>query len=352
MKTGARGKANGTKGRGLLVGDRDAADIKLYSKFASIHDAELIASRLFEFFSIQASVFVVNGITARRRRGTMSFVGRNNGVPEYKIRLNSKGYNVGTVLHELAHVCLDGSIRSGHDEAFRLRLRVFTATYKALFEGQSSDGGDAGGGKQFVYQDFSDDELSRIASMYHPVGVYRLLCAVYDIDSSITNGMEFLRQYTLSTNKSMNRILSTLTEREREVLILRFGLNDARSNSMTLQIIGETYSLTSHKVRQIEKRALQKMRTLPNLKEIEKIFSVPMEVQRKREMEALLSNLLLGERIPLDIVNAEEGVVVVRANQRILPRHIRLIVDCAEHIEIDPSPIRIKIMDIIEEHGA
>ena len=51
---------------------------------------------------------------------------------------------------------------------------------------------------------------------------------------------------------------ATLTERENHVLRMRFGLNDGRTR--TLEEIGQGLSVTRERVRQIESRALQKLR--------------------------------------------------------------------------------------------
>lgn len=63
-----------------------------------------------------------------------------------------------------------------------------------------------------------------------------------------------------------------------------------------------------------------------------------------------LSNILLGERVPLDILDRETGGVLIHAGRRITKTCIRKLAENAEEIEIDPSPIRIKIMGIIDEH--
>ncbi|KAL3923193.1 MAG: hypothetical protein SGPRY_004301, partial [Prymnesium sp.] len=58
----------------------------------------------------------------------------------------------------------------------------------------------------------------------------------------------------------LNRVLrSTLTDRERSVLRLRYGLSDGRAR--TLEEIGKGLSVTRERVRQIESRALQKLRS-------------------------------------------------------------------------------------------
>jgi len=63
-----------------------------------------------------------------------------------------------------------------------------------------------------------------------------------------------------------------------------------------------------------------------------------------------LSNILLGEKIPLDVVNAETGEIIIPANRKITKFLLRKLASCWEHIEIDPSPIQVRIQGIINEH--
>ena len=53
-------------------------------------------------------------------------------------------------------------------------------------------------------------------------------------------------------------VLSTLTEREQKVLKLRFGLDDDRSR--TLEEVGKEFNVTRERIRQIEAKALRKLR--------------------------------------------------------------------------------------------
>lgn len=53
-------------------------------------------------------------------------------------------------------------------------------------------------------------------------------------------------------------VLDTLTEREQKVLILRFGLEDGRSR--TLEEVGRKFDVTRERIRQIEAKALRKLR--------------------------------------------------------------------------------------------
>jgi len=54
------------------------------------------------------------------------------------------------------------------------------------------------------------------------------------------------------------RVLSELNDREKRVLLLRFGLEDERPR--TLEEIGKEFNLTRERIRQIEAKALRKLR--------------------------------------------------------------------------------------------
>ena len=67
------------------------------------------------------------------------------------------------------------------------------------------------------------------------------------------------------------------------------------------------------------------------------------------ELTEALSNILLGEKIPLDVLNMENGEVIIPANRKITKTLLRKLAAAHDHIEIDPSPIQIKIQGIIGE---
>ena len=56
----------------------------------------------------------------------------------------------------------------------------------------------------------------------------------------------------------LNKILSELTDRERKVILLRFGLEDGRAR--TLEEVGKEFNVTRERIRQIEAKALRKLR--------------------------------------------------------------------------------------------
>ncbi len=61
-----------------------------------------------------------------------------------------------------------------------------------------------------------------------------------------------------SLKEEIERVLSTLTEREAEVITLYFGIN--RERALTLEEIGERFGLTRERVRQIKEKAIKRLR--------------------------------------------------------------------------------------------
>lgn len=75
-------------------------------------------------------------------------------------------------------------------------------------------------------------------------------------DPTATSPYEDAR--TQADNALVNEVLDTLNQREREILRLRFGLNG--DDERTLEEIGDHFGLTRERIRQIQERALHKMR--------------------------------------------------------------------------------------------
>ncbi|MDO5425843.1 MAG: sigma-70 family RNA polymerase sigma factor [Eubacteriales bacterium] len=77
-------------------------------------------------------------------------------------------------------------------------------------------------------------------------------------------------QYTeteyLLLQQELSEMLSTLTERERSVLRLRFGFEDGKI--WTLEEVGQVYHVTRERIRQIEARALRRLRHKKNIKQL------------------------------------------------------------------------------------
>jgi RNA polymerase primary sigma factor len=81
------------------------------------------------------------------------------------------------------------------------------------------------------------------------------LLDVLENDSEETPDDELM---TDSLRREVQRALSTLTQREADVITLYFGLNG--EHSMTLEEIGEKFNLTRERVRQIKEKAIRRLR--------------------------------------------------------------------------------------------
>ena len=58
--------------------------------------------------------------------------------------------------------------------------------------------------------------------------------------------------------EEVRKALGTLTERERRVVELRFGLEDGKSR--TLEEVGSEFGVTRERIRQIEAKAIRKLK--------------------------------------------------------------------------------------------
>jgi RNA polymerase primary sigma factor len=77
------------------------------------------------------------------------------------------------------------------------------------------------------------------------------------ISDDTVMGPEDAASYSILKDQ-ITRLLDTLTDREQKVLILRFGLKDGRSR--TLEEVGKEFNVTRERIRQIEAKALRKLR--------------------------------------------------------------------------------------------
>ena len=84
-------------------------------------------------------------------------------------------------------------------------------------------------------------------------------------DKSAENPSD-MTSYSLLKEKLAN-VLDSLTERERKVLELRFGLSDGYSR--TLEEVGKQFKVTRERIRQIEAKALRKMRHPTRLRQLQ-----------------------------------------------------------------------------------
>lgn len=73
--------------------------------------------------------------------------------------------------------------------------------------------------------------------------------------------------------------LSTLTERERKILVLRFGINDG--SQRTLEEVGNVFKVTRERVRQIEAKALRKLRHPTRSRRLYSFLDMTLSHQRE-----------------------------------------------------------------------
>jgi RNA polymerase primary sigma factor len=66
--------------------------------------------------------------------------------------------------------------------------------------------------------------------------------------------------------ENVTHVLSSLPQREREVIEMRYGITGGRSR--TLEEVGRAFNITRERVRQIENRTLKKLQTLPDAQQL------------------------------------------------------------------------------------
>ena len=70
----------------------------------------------------------------------------------------------------------------------------------------------------------------------------------------------------------------------------------------------------------------------------------------RAQLTESLSNILLGEKIPLNVTNTETGDIIIPSNRKITKTLLRRLSSVHRYIDIPPSPVRIKVFEIIESY--
>ena len=142
------------------------------------------------------------------------------------------------------------------------------------------------------------------------------------------------------------------TELAPEERLLRaiFGEKAADVKDTSLTVPSGTYGIVMDvKVssrKEVAKQKLTPAETKRQAKQIGEDYKKKKDGLHEELTEAL-SNILLGEKIPLDVVNAETGEIIIPANRKITKTLLRKLAGVYDHVDIDPSPIRNKIREII-----
>ncbi len=143
------------------------------------------------------------------------------------------------------------------------------------------------------------------------------------------------------------------TELAPEERLLRaiFGEKAADVKDTSLTVPSGTYGIVmdvrvSSRTKEVARLKLSPAESKKQAKTIEDEFAKKKEELHEQLTEAL-SNILLGEKIPLDVVNAQTGEIIIPANRKITKTLLRKLASVYDHVDIDPSPIRNKIREII-----
>ena len=103
------------------------------------------------------------------------------------------------------------------------------------------------------------ENIMRNKSQDMPVGEDEEAVLSDFIPADPSNSPEYLLERH-AVKSDLAAVLNTLNPREREVLILRYGLDG--KGIRTLEEIGKTYGVTRERIRQLEKQALRKLRII------------------------------------------------------------------------------------------
>jgi len=142
------------------------------------------------------------------------------------------------------------------------------------------------------------------------------------------------------------------TELAPEERLLRaiFGEKAADVKDTSLTVPSGTYGIVMD-VKVSSRKEIARTKVTPaeskrQAKQIQEEYQKKKEELHEQLTEAL-SNILLGEKIPLDVVNAQTGEIIIPANRKITKTLLRKLAGVYDHVDIDPSPIRNKIREII-----
>ena len=96
-----------------------------------------------------------------------------------------------------------------------------------------------------------------------------------------------------------------------------------------------------------DKEKLSPAEAKKQIKQIEEDYRTKKE-DLTEQLTEKLSDILLNEKIPLDVVNGQTGEIIIGANKKITKTLLRKLAESYDSVEIDQSPIRSKIFDIIQ----
>jgi RNA polymerase sigma factor (sigma-70 family) len=97
----------------------------------------------------------------------------------------------------------------------------------------------------------SSDELDELFNTFSSAGI-----EIIDWDRQVVSPAE--AAINLNLREQTESVLKTLTPREETIIKMRFGVGDGREH--TLEEVGQRFAVTRERIRQIEAKALRKLR--------------------------------------------------------------------------------------------
>ena len=148
----------------------------------------------------------------------------------------------------------------------------------------------------------------------------------------------------------------TETELAPEERLLRaiFGEKAADVRDTSLRVPSGTYGIVMA-TKQTQRNTIKRPRVQNRDKRLQQKQIQDKYVEKNAQLESQLveslSNILLGEKIPLDVVNVETGEKIIPANRKITKTLLTKLAKMRKHVEIDASPIQQKIQVILSDYN-
>ena len=104
----------------------------------------------------------------------------------------------------------------------------------------------------------------------------------------------------LNLKEQTESVLKTLTPREEKVIKMRFGVGDGSEH--TLEEVGQSFAVTRERIRQIEAKALRKLRHPSRSRKLRAFLEGRTSVVANRQCESLIGNATVERafRLPMD----------------------------------------------------
>lgn len=162
-----------------------------------------------------------------------------------------------------------------------------------------------------VTENVEPNEMEKV----NTVGAFALLGAIFEDSDLGPCDMDHLSQ-------TINEVLQTLKDRERVILEFRYGVRDGRYRS--LKDVGEKFHVTRERIRQIEAKALRKLRHPSRSRMLLSAFFLGSLKKAKESVSELVKEIekMIAEKKRMEI---EGSLLLQRLNELGDPRGMLII---------------------------